>query len=172
MFYLLGDFWIVNNETLGSIISLESINPNTLSDLVIQENPMLSECDAEGVCSFLTLPNADITISDNAPGCNSIEQVQTACFPSVEESTIGDSFSVSPNPTSASVNLRYMISDLGYMIFDLIDITGTKVKSLTIQSNEAGTHEMEIDLCDVPAGIYFCVLKTNQGIQTKKIVKL
>lgn len=32
--------------------------------------------------------------------------------------------------------------------------------------------EMEIDLSDIPAGIYFCVLKTNEGVQTKKLIKL
>ena len=37
---------------------------------------------------------------------------------------------------------------------------------------KSGTHEMEIDLKNIPAGVYFCVLKTNKGIQTKKIVKL
>ena len=34
------------------------------------------------------------------------------------------------------------------------------------------TYEMEIDLSDIPAGVYFCVFKTSEGIQTKKMIKL
>lgn len=88
-------------------------------------------------------------------------------------------FNISPNPCSGSVKLRYRISDVtclpdrqGYLIFDMIDLTGAKVKSFTIQNSDLGINELKIDLRDIPAGVYFGVLKTNNGIQTKKIIKL
>jgi len=46
------------------------------------------------------------------------------------------------------------------------------VKSILNEELLPGTYEKEIDLSDLKLGIYFCVLKTNSGIQTKKIIKL
>lgn len=31
---------------------------------------------------------------------------------------------------------------------------------------------MEIGLSDIPAGVYFCVLQTSGGIQTRKMIKI
>ncbi|OQX72221.1 MAG: hypothetical protein B6D61_14575 [Bacteroidetes bacterium 4484_249] len=80
-------------------------------------------------------------------------------------------FNISPNPTSGSANLRFTIYDVGYVIFDLFEISGVKIKSLVNEMKMPGTYEMEIDLSDLPKGIYFCVLKTPQTTQTKKIIK-
>ena len=66
----------------------------------------------------------------------------------------------------------YLLQKHSSILFDLFNHTGTKVKSINIQNIKPGNHEMEIDFSDLPAGIYFCVLKTNEKIQTKKIVKL
>jgi hypothetical protein len=35
-----------------------------------------------------------------------------------------------------------------------------------------GIYELEIDLNNLPAGIYFCMLRTPDRIQTRKLIKL
>lgn len=79
---------------------------------------------------------------------------------------------ISPNPVSGSANLQFLIGESGIVICDLFQISGIKVKSLINEVKIPGTYEMDIDLSDLSKGIYFCVLKTNQGVQTKKMIKL
>ena len=38
--------------------------------------------------------------------------------------------------------------------------------------HQKGEHKVVFDGTKLKAGIYFCVLKTNEGIQNKKIIKL
>lgn len=97
------------------------------------------------------------------------------CLTKVEEASFEDSFSISPNPCSDIVNFRYSISDVGYVVLDLFSISVVKIKSLLNQEQIPGTYEIQIDLRNIPAGVYFCVLKTNDpnfSEQTKKIIKL
>ena len=58
------------------------------------------------------------------------------------------------------------------MTLEIFEISGEKVKSILNEIKKLGTYKMEIDLSELPAGVYFCVLKTNFGVQMKKIVKL
>lgn len=78
---------------------------------------------------------------------------------------------VYPNPCSGAARMRYQISDIGYLILDLYSIAGLRIKRLVNEKKMPGTYDMEVDLRGLPAGIYFCVLKTNDGIQTSKLVK-
>ena len=56
---------------------------------------------------------------------------------------------------------------------DLYQISGVKVKRLVNEEKKPGTYEMEIDLEEfTKRGLFLCTLKTNEGIQTKKIIKL
>ena len=64
------------------------------------------------------------------------------------------------------------MSDQGLVTCDLFEISGVKVKTLLNEKKMPGTYEMEIDLSDLPGGVYFCVLKTSEGIQTRKMIKL
>ena len=98
---------------------------------------------------------------------------------SVYEREVVSDFSISPNPSSGFVNLQFVIGEKacltdrqGIVNCDLLNISGVKVKSFINEIRKPGTYEMEIDLSDIPAGVYFCVLRTNEGVQTRKIVKL
>ncbi len=79
---------------------------------------------------------------------------------------------VYPNPCSGTACLRYQISDTRYMIIDLFSISGQKIKRLMNEEKLSGTYEFEIDVSDLPAGVYFCTLKTDGGVETVKMIKL
>ncbi len=74
-----GDLWIGGNVSLASLAGLENLEPGSIRDLGIANNPQLAECDVEWVCDYLTDPDASVTIEDNAPGCSGIEEVIDAC---------------------------------------------------------------------------------------------
>nr|NQU88899.1 hypothetical protein [Bacteroidota bacterium] len=69
----------LGNPSLVSLAGLESIEPNSITNLEISYNSSLSECHAQSICDFLVSPIGEIEIHDNAPGCNSQEEVIEAC---------------------------------------------------------------------------------------------
>jgi len=67
---------IAANTSLTSLVGLGDFTLG--GSLVITGNSVLPECEAQGICDFLAGPGS-ATISNNAPGCNSIVQVEAAC---------------------------------------------------------------------------------------------
>ncbi len=168
-----GGILVTQNELLTSVSGLNNIAASTIESLDISYNPSLSTCAAESICDYLISPNGEIKIQDNALGCNSQEEVQEGCDTvSVEDIYFDNNFTISPNPCSGSANLRFTNNDLGLVICDLFEISGVRVKEILNEEKIPGNYEIKIDLGDVPAGIYFCTLKTKNGIQTRKIIKL
>jgi len=166
------EFRISDNDILTNLSGLENIEATSISDLYVHDNNSLSTCEIESVCNYLAAPNGAIYINNNASGCYDQEEVEDACFASVEEIGLNEHFSISPNPNSGFVNLRFTIYENNLMICDLFEISGVKVKQVLHEQKKPGTYEMEIDLSNLSKGIYFCTLKTKEGIQTKKIIKL
>ena len=164
--------YIVNNNSLTSLSGLESITPASIIDLNIYNNSLLSNCAVASICDYLVVPNGTVEIHDNAIGCNSQEEVEEACFTSVEELSVENKFTISPNPNSGFTNLRFTIYEQGVTIFELFEVSGVRIKTLLNEVKSPGTYEIEINLSDQKTGIYICVLKTRTGIQTKKIIKL
>ncbi len=73
-----GDFDIYDNPLLTNLDGISSLT--TVGDaLAIFLNPLLSVCDAQSICDYLANPANLASIHDNAPGCNSRAEVETAC---------------------------------------------------------------------------------------------
>jgi len=165
---------VIYNNSLTTLDGLDNIIPESIFNLNIHNNPLLSDCAVESICNYLLNPTGEVLIHDNAPTCDSPEEVLDDCFiiPKIEGFYLESEFLISPNPCSNALTIRYMTLNSGILIFDLIDITGIKVQSITFNDDEPGIYGMEIDLSNIPAGIYFCTLKTNDGILTRKLIKL
>ncbi len=85
-----GGIGIINNDVLSNLDGISNIDPTTIKwlnsttdDLRIYNNPLLSVCEVQSVCDFITLaasdPDLTTNIHDNAPGCNSEAEVDAAC---------------------------------------------------------------------------------------------
>jgi len=96
---------------------------------------------------------------------------------------------VFPNPATNVVHLRYLIHDpsasigrqrladgtaLGtgsrYLISDLYSIDGRKIRELIKQEMPAGEHEIEIDVSDLPEGVYFIRVRAGNESAVAKLV--
>jgi len=77
---------------------------------------------------------------------------------------------VFPNPCSGGARLRYQINDKGYQLLDLYSISGLRIKRLLNEEKPAGVYEVEIDLSDLPAGVYFIRMQSGDQVATGKIV--
>jgi len=65
------------------------------------------------------------------------------------------------------LNIEYRISNIGYLLH-----FRPKKKRIMNKKMMPGEYEMEVDMSSLPPGVYFIVLKTDDAISTKKIVKL
>jgi len=74
-----------------------------------------------------------------------------------------NSFSIYPNPVS---NRLYISSYDIILSVDILNISGR-----VMMNHDCNDIQLQIDIQDLPDGIYFCILKTNEGIQTAKIIK-
>ncbi|RLD51636.1 MAG: hypothetical protein DRJ05_18205, partial [Bacteroidetes bacterium] len=72
----------INQNELISLNGIDNIEPNSITNLIITGNNFLSDCHVQSICDYLVNPNGTITIQNNAPGCNSPEEVEEACEPS------------------------------------------------------------------------------------------
>ncbi len=77
-----------------------------------------------------------------------------------------------PNPTSSTYNIKYMLfsnSDINLYIFN--NVGQVVFKGVYLNQNE-GTHVININLTDLPSGIYFYSIQAKDKIKTGKVVKI
>lgn len=78
---------------------------------------------------------------------------------------------VSPNPINHQAILRYDLKDTGEIEVNILDINGICLKSWHYKQ-KSGHKEVKLDLKDLPTGIYFCQVKLENNLISKKIIKL
>lgn len=88
-----------------------------------------------------------------------------------EIKTSGARLTVFPNPCSDIAHLKFVNGVEGTVICELISITGQKVLEVMSDVKLPGTNKLKIDLSYLPAGVYFCMLKTENGINAAKLIK-
>ena len=74
-----GVLYIWMNDSLQSLSGLEGINPNSIFDIYIAGNQMLSDCNSESICEYLSDPKGSVDIHNNDSGCNNPSEVADAC---------------------------------------------------------------------------------------------
>jgi WD40 repeat protein len=70
---------------------------------------------------------------------------------------------IHPNPVGRSVTLEYTVGIAGPVTFDVVDMRGAVVHSVSA-SVGAGEHTIDIDLAEVASGHYWCVLRSAGGV--------
>jgi hypothetical protein len=75
-----------------------------------------------------------------------------------------------PNPCSGVARFRYQIKDKRSTICDLYQISGIKLKRLLNEEKMPGTYEMEIDVRDLPDGLYIVRLQTGNKSAVGKLL--
>lgn len=158
-------FLQISLSAIQSLSGLDSINPNSINNLVITSNPYLTQCDVESICSYLAAPGGSIAIGSNGIGCDSQEEILEACFSSTNEAPkIVNNITVYPNPTSNSLFLLTKNPTLNSEI-TLFNPLGQ------IVTHQKGIID-KLDISDFPKGIYFMLYKSNGIIYKEKIFKI
>ncbi len=75
-----------------------------------------------------------------------------------------------PNPFNPSTTISWQSPVGGHQVLKVIDILGNEVATLVDEFREAGRYEVTFDASNVASGIYFYELRTNDNVQSKKMI--
>ena len=77
-----------------------------------------------------------------------------------------------PNPFNPSTIINYTLPKNGYVALKVFDVLGREVATLVKQTQQAGSYKVSFNASDLPSGIYFYELNSNNFIQVKKMMLL
>jgi|WetSurMetagenome_2_1015567.scaffolds.fasta_scaffold01309_2 hypothetical protein len=75
-----------------------------------------------------------------------------------------------PNPFNPSTKISWQSPTGSWQTLKIYDVLGNEVATLVDEYKPAGTYEVEWNAGDFPSGIYFYQLKTENYIETKKMI--
>ena len=160
---------VMGGSGLMSLDGLQNIDPATILNLIIVNNPGLFQCAAENLCDYLAIPASLANITGNATGCSSRAEVEEACtLLSVEEGMhAGRALVVFPNPTQGVVMLRNGFT--GPAELRVLDGAGRLVLVQRIPGQ--GTEPVAVELGGLDAGLYLLELRSDAGVATRMVVR-
>jgi len=153
--------YIKGNNSLISLNGLESIVFYSNSELIIDNNILLSDCAVQSICDYLSSPSGSFFIGNNALGCNNPEEVETACLVGVNEID-ESSFSLYPNPAT---NELFISSENNIPISQLTIYN--QLGQNVLHQNEVNN---SIDISNLQPGVYVIELVSGNLKHRKKLV--
>jgi len=75
-----------------------------------------------------------------------------------------------PNPFSSSTTIGFTLNKISKVNLNIYDINGKIIQTLADKGFSPGEHRMEFSGETISTGIYYCVLKSGEATQTRKIV--
>lgn len=147
-------------SNLMSLDGLDNINPSNIISLGIIESHNLSDCSKPNICQYLT-NGGEYIIENNAPGCNSAEEILMNCEMNTSDEDLKARVAVFPNP--AKDKLSIISDDLTIRKIELYSMNGNL---LQIFKNDKKT----LDVSQYPFGNYVLVISTDKGKISKKIL--
>ena len=77
-----------------------------------------------------------------------------------------------PNPFNPTTTISYSVSKDGLVTLKVFDILGREVAELVDEAKEAGNYSVAFNASELPSGIYFYTLTSENFMTTKKLILL
>ena len=78
-----------------------------------------------------------------------------------------------PNPAgNGSITITYQLSKNAFVQLQIIDCTGREVMRLNDEKKSAGSYTEQVNISELPKGIYLIMANINGQLQTIKFIKL
>ena len=122
-------------------------------------------------CDYLSAPGGIITIHDNAPACNSQEEVQEACSAGVPDLHEDETISVFPNPFKTSTTIEYELKEPSHVQLSIYNVIGETIYKAEEGIMQQGKHTFTWSPGHLPEGMYYGVLRSEEGVWVVKMVK-
>ena len=101
------------------------------------------------------------------------------CISFIAQSTVGiienvpfdRDFNIYPNPASAITTFSFLVESSENMVLTIVNLKGQVAYHHDLGSLPQGKNQIEVDLSDIPGGIYNCQLTNNGTLKvTRKLV--
>ncbi|MBP5614743.1 MAG: T9SS type A sorting domain-containing protein, partial [Bacteroidales bacterium] len=80
-------------------------------------------------------------------------------------------YKVYPNPSSENINIECVLKTNTMLSVELVNLFGQKIKTVWHkQERQAGVYNGQFSVSNLPAGIYFLVISSNNQTITEKII--
>ena len=169
--YIGGDLLIDENNSLQTLSGIDNIESESIENLSITYNPQLSTCEVQSVCEYLANPNGDIQIYVNGTGCNNSVEVTEACTVGMPEKTSDTPLTVYPNPFTTSTTIEYELTEPSHIQLTIYNAIGGVVYTAEDRLIFAGKHSFTWSPERLPEGMYYAVLRSEEGVSVVKMVK-
>ena len=167
--HIRNNLWLEENDNLENLTFLDNCEIPTDFDFIadkdlirIENNDLLETCNSNFLCrAFKEYPDS-IKVRGNFNDCND-ELIFRQCnsITSIVDYEEHEIF-LYPNPTSGRVQFN---KDMGQYSLSVYNLQGQLVKEI----DKIGS---EVELMDLPAGIYFLYFKDNKSIKRHKLIKV
>jgi glucuronoarabinoxylan endo-1,4-beta-xylanase len=77
-----------------------------------------------------------------------------------------------PNPFNPLTTIKYSIPEKAFVSLIIYNLLGEEIVSLFEGEMNAGMHAVNFDGANLPSGIYLCQMRSNNFIESKKLVLL
>jgi len=166
-----GKLIIDDNQNLTSLVGLENIDPSSITDLTLEDNPLLTTCEVQSICDYLISPNGTVVIHDNNLGCNNQAQVEEACTVGIPDQRSDHQLSAYPNPFTTSTTIEYELTEPSNIQLTIYNAIGKEVYRAEDRMMPQGKHSFIWCPEGLPEGMYYAVLRSEEGVNVMKMVK-
>jgi hypothetical protein len=167
-----GELEIYSNSSLPSLLGLDSIDENTITDLRIYSNINLTSCAMDNICHYLRSPNGVVYIETNKDDCYDKNQVISICnFQEMNETENFDQLRVFPNPFSGKVYLSIVLKNSCKVRFELFDSMGRLLDRFDSGQLKPGLNMIPRDCQGLPVGVYAYRLLIDNEVVSGKLIK-
>ncbi len=160
-----------NNPDLLSLSGLGNVNANSIYNLSIYNNLELSYCEVESICNIITNPDIEKFITENATGCNSVEEVEEACGVSIDENNLSANLKNNPNPFTTSTTIEYKLKQPETIRITFYNQFGKQVDMIE-ESQHNGLNKVVWTPENLSDGIYYFRLRAGEQVASGKLIHM
>jgi len=161
---------LLGNPNLVSLSGIDYANLNSLKTVSFIDNNSLTTCEVQSICNIIDNPEIEKYIENNAPGCNSREEVEAACLVGLENIIQENKLSLYPNPSSSHFTIQFSLENKEQVKLIVLNNLGQVVATLANETLSAGQHELNWNAEGMPAGVYFYNIQIGNQVGTGKMV--
>ncbi len=162
-------FTIPLHDDFRSYIQRIELSQATLAFAYIVSD-LFSSNNITTTLTATTLSFAADHLSSFAGGSNAIVSVDDKT--SSEIPTVYQLEQNYPNPFNPTTKIKYSLPESGFVSLTVYNALGSEITTIISKNIDAGNHEVEFSAANLPSGIYFYTLVSNNVSITKKMMLL
>lgn len=159
-----GQLMANENTFLTSLVGLDSIDANSITELILESYDSLSFCSVKSVCDYLNMDLGPYTIGQNVTGCNTKDEILALCpAPTAIENEAKPALLIYPNPVGDLLQLHHELPEVSEIAVHNSD----GMEMLYLKKNAS-----HVNVSQLIAGMYILSIKSGGEIYYFRFAKM